>query len=320
MIDKILDGDLMPHGHCYLWRYDLMFLHLVGDVLTFVSYFVIPIGLIYFVKKREDLMFNWIFMMFAAFILLCGITHVFGVINIWHGYYFLEGLVKIATGIVSITTAIMLWYLMPKALAIPSNAMLEERNSELVMTKSKLEESNRTLEQRVMERTRELAALATTDSLTGLLNHAEILKQAEYELNRSIRYTHEFSVLMLDIDHFKSVNDEHGHRVGDRILLDISNIIKDSCRHIDKLGRYGGEEFLIICPETDKSSAFELAERIRIRVEEMQAGIVQNVTCSIGVASYINEEHRDDLINAADKALYRAKKEGRNRVVTADDH
>lgn len=320
MIDKILDGDLMPHGHCFLWRYDLMFMHVVGDVLTFISYFLIPLGLVYLVRKREDLIFNWIFMMFAAFILLCGITHMFGVINIWNGYYFLEGLIKIATGIVSISTAIMLWYLMPRALAIPSNAMLEERNSELVLTKSKLEESNRTLERRVTERTRELAELATTDSLTGLLNHAEILKQADYELNRSIRYKHQFSVLMLDIDHFKSVNDEHGHRVGDRILLDVSKIIKDSCRHIDKLGRYGGEEFLIICPETDKDSAVELAERIRSRVEEMQAGKVQRVTCSIGVASFTNEEHRDDLVDAADMALYEAKKQGRNRVVTAGDH
>lgn len=320
MIDKILDGDLMPHGHCFLWRYDLMFMHVVGDVLTFVSYFLIPLGLVYLVRKREDLIFNWIFMMFAAFILLCGITHMFGVINIWNGYYFLEGLIKIATGIVSISTAIMLWYLMPRALAIPSNAMLEERNSELVLTKSKLEESNRTLERRVTERTRELAELATTDSLTGLLNHAEILKQADYELNRSIRYKHQFSVLMLDIDHFKSVNDEHGHRIGDRILLDVSKIIKDSCRHIDKLGRYGGEEFLIICPETDKDSAVELAERIRSRVEEMQAGKVQRVTCSIGVASFTNEQHRDDLVDAADMALYEAKKQGRNRVVTAGDH
>lgn len=319
MLDKILDGSLMPHGHCLLWRYDLMFLHLVGDVLTSVSYFLIPIGLVYLVKKRDDLMFNWIFMLFAAFILLCGFTHVFGVINIWQGYYFIEGIAKLATGIVSLTTAIMLWYLMPKALAIPSNAMLEERNAELVRTKSKLEESNRTLEKRVMERTRELAELATTDSLTGLLNHAEILKQAEYELNRSIRYKHQFSVLMIDIDHFKSINDEHGHRIGDRVLLEVSNIIKGSCRHIDKLGRYGGEEFLVICPETDKESAYELAERIRAHVDEMKSADIDHVTCSIGVASYTMEEHRDELINSADRALYKAKHEGRNRVVMADN-
>jgi hypothetical protein len=132
MWDKIIDGSFMPHGHCLLWRNDLLFLHLGGDILTFISYGLIPISLVQIVRKRSDLNFDRVFILFAAFIGFCGITHMIGAINIWQGYYYIEGMVKMLTGLISMVTAFTLWRLMPTILAVPSTAILTERNQELV--------------------------------------------------------------------------------------------------------------------------------------------------------------------------------------------
>src|SRR5690606_7224548 len=102
VLDELFDGSFMPHGHCLLWRWDLLFLHVSGDILTTISYALIPIALIHLVHKRDDLKFDRIFLLFAGFIAFCGITHLMGLINIWHGYYYLEGLAKLATGLISI--------------------------------------------------------------------------------------------------------------------------------------------------------------------------------------------------------------------------
>lgn len=314
MLEDILGRSLLPHGSCLLWQKDLLFLYITGDSLTFVSYFLIPIGLVYLVRKRDDLRFDWIFLMFAAFIFFCGITHMMGLINIWHGYYYIEGAAKLATGVISTTTAVMLWKLIPKALAIPSQHTLEARNHELVRIHAELAEANRTLEARVAERTRELERLAVTDSLTGLYNRGEILRCAAAELDRSVRYSHVFSVMMIDVDLFKAINDQFGHQTGDMVLQEVAGAIQATCRMSDSAGRYGGEEFLLICPETGKQDACQLAERIRTQVGQLNAGTTQ-VTCSIGVGTYQPDQDLDALIASADRALYAAKDAGRNRVV-----
>ncbi|MBP0019156.1 MAG: PAS domain S-box protein [Cyanobacteria bacterium SBLK] len=121
----------IPHGHCYLWQTNLVRLHIFSDSLIALAYAAIPIILVYLVNKREDIPFNWVFFMFGAFILSCGTTHVMGVWTLWHPNYWLSGAIKAVTAIVSVTTAIALIPLIPKVLAIPSAAQLEEANRQL---------------------------------------------------------------------------------------------------------------------------------------------------------------------------------------------
>lgn len=318
MLDNLLDGSFMPHGHCLLWRWDLLFLHVSGDLLTFIAYSIIPFALIELIRKRDDLKFNSLFLMFAAFIGLCGITHFIGMVNIWNGYYYLEGIFKFATGLISIITAFVLWRLIPKILAFPSSTLLAQRNNELLKTRQELEKINQTLEHKITERTEKLYVEANTDYLTGISNRRSILRNLQREFERSDRYNNPCTIMMIDIDYFKKVNDEHGHQVGDEILVLISNTIASSCRVPDHIGRYGGEEFLIVLPETINSKALILAERIRKNIKELKFKMDLQLTVSIGVAS-LNIEKKIDLhtfIKQADDAVYKAKSQGRNQVVS----
>ncbi|WP_416307272.1 GGDEF domain-containing protein [Neptunicella sp. SCSIO 80796] len=318
MLDKLFDGSFMPHGHCLLWRWDLLFLHVSGDILTAISYALIPIALIHLVRKRDDLKFDRIFLLFAGFIGFCGITHLMGLINIWHGYYYLEGLAKLATGLISITTAIVLWKLIPKILQLPSSAMLAQRNHELLTAQQELQQINISLEAKIEERTRELKLQAYTDPLTNIKNRRAILSDLEHEIERSSRYAHDCSILMLDVDYFKQINDNFGHQVGDDILVQIAQTLSSSCRKSDYVGRYGGEEFLIILCETGLQQACELAERIRANIEAMQPDVNCSLTCSIGIASLKEDQDIQSLIKQADDAVYSAKRQGRNRLVCAE--
>ncbi len=152
------------------------------------------------------------------------------------------------------------------------------------------------------------------DPLTGLGNRRSMQMQIEKSIEATNRYGEKLSVIMMDIDHFKEYNDTHGHLEGDRLLVRLAGILSQEMRRTDYIFRYGGEEFLVILPETDLDSACEAAERMRKAVEE-EIG----VTISLGVAS-CREETRDatGLIRSADVALYRAKQKGRNRVETAE--
>lgn len=316
MIERILDGSLMPHGQCLLWRADLLFLHLVGDFLTVLAYALIPGALVYFIYKRADIKFNWVSVLFAGFIAFCGLTHAIGLVNIWHGYYFIEGMVKLATGIISIVTAYMLWRLMPSFLSVPSIAMLKQRNQELESVKAELERVNKTLEARVKQRTYELEKQANTDSVTGLSNRFSIIEKLQSNFLHFQRYKRTFTVLMIDIDHFKQINDLHGHQVGDQVLEEVAKSIKKTCRQTDFVGRYGGEEFLAILPETCSEPAVKLAERIRANIEALPLSIESPVTCSIGVSHIEAGLSQKTLVKQADEAMYSAKNSGRNKVMT----
>ena len=165
-----------------------------------------------------------------------------------------------------------------------------------------------------------LRQAATCDPLTGLWNRRELMRKLEHEMARSARYGHPLAVIMLDIDHFKQVNDTHGHQAGDQVLKELAGLIQATVRHSDLVARYGGEEILVLCPETDGGVASQLAERIRRHVEG--ATIVTpsariQVTVSLGVAAYPELPTGTDLIQAADATMYRAKQSGRNRVCTA---
>ncbi len=322
LLKYILDGSFMPHGHCLLWRSDLLFLHVTGDILTAFSYLVIPLALITLVKRRNDLSFDWIFQLFAGFILFCGITHLISLVNVWHGFYFIEGMAKFVTGLISVTTAIMIWRLMPVALSVPSRLDLVTKNQALAEAQLELEITNAKLEERVAQRTSELQKLAITDPLTGLLNRRELITRLENEIERSQRYDSPLSILLLDLDFFKSINDHHGHITGDRVLIDAAQTFGNLCRLSDQIGRYGGEEFLLVLPNTSQADAATLAERIRLQITKNHIATIngQSITYSgsIGVCEYQPGVLLEDFINQADTALYQAKLNGRNRVVTAD--
>lgn len=315
MLDFIFDSSLMPHGYCFLWRKDVLFMMVVGNALTVISYGLIPVALIYLVKKRKDLKFNGIFLLFAAFISFCGVSHAFEIINIWKGYYFLQGVAHLGTGIVSALTTVVLWRLMPRLLAIPSSESLNEQNEKLRLAHEELAATNRNLEQKVKERTQALEQLANTDALTQLKNRRAILETLEYEIQRCQRKPQSLSVLMLDIDHFKVINDTFGHLEGDRILIKVAQVVLGACRQTDSVGRYGGEEFLIVLPDTSLADAKDLAERVRLAMKDCVTLKGDALTCSIGVATLVEDQGLLALIKVADDRVYMAKEQGRNQVI-----
>ena len=162
--------------------------------------------------------------------------------------------------------------------------------------------------------------LATYDPLTGLYNRRALVEYAEREVERAKRYNHEFSIILMDIDDFKGINDTYGHAIGDIILKQVAEIIKKEIRKdIDKVGRYGGEEFIVVLPETTIEDALKLAERIRKKIFEKECRIKDykiSITLSAGVAGLrIHGDTFEEILQAADLALYQAKRSGKNQVV-----
>jgi diguanylate cyclase (GGDEF)-like protein len=169
----------------------------------------------------------------------------------------------------------------------------------------------------------QLAELAVTDPLTGLHNRRHLFVEMEREFARSQRYKRPLACYMIDIDHFKQVNDTYGHQIGDRVLVLMAEVIKGSVRNTDIAGRFGGEEFMILAPETPTSAGMVLAERVRQRVTARTAAAgpeVPRVTVSVGLATTEHPQASDpnELVRLADEALYRAKDGGRDRVVAAE--
>ena len=207
---------------------------------------------------------------------------------------------------------------------ISAEASIALENARLYTT---LEHANRTLEERVIERTRELLAantelerLANHDSLTGALSRRRFFELGTLEHERSQRYGHQLSILMIDLDHFKSVNDLYGHSVGDVVLQTAIEYVDEILRSNDLLGRYGGEEFVVLLPETSAEGAHHTAERIRHKLEATPMFYDTqkiSITTSIGLASMQAGESIDQLVDRADAALYAAKRAGRNCVMRA---
>jgi diguanylate cyclase (GGDEF)-like protein len=161
---------------------------------------------------------------------------------------------------------------------------------------------------------KKLVEISQTDVLTNLYNRTKLDQQFHIELRRAYRYNRPFSVIMLDIDHFKKINDEFGHLIGDKVLIDFAKLLKKCIRHCDIIGRWGGEEFLVLCSETELKDAIFVAERIRKAVKEHQFSSDHQHTISADVASFVRDDTEDSLLQRADAALYKAKNNGRNKV------
>lgn len=161
---------------------------------------------------------------------------------------------------------------------------------------------------------KQLKKLSVTDRLTQLYNRLKTDEVLEYELTKSLRSRNPFSIIIFDIDNFKEINDTYGHSFGDSVLVELSNILTDTLRSTDTLGRWGGEEFIIICPDTNIDGAITVAEKIRATIENNEFKEVGEVTCSFGVTEFKAGDTNSTIVARADTALYEAKKKGRNRV------
>lgn len=160
-----------------------------------------------------------------------------------------------------------------------------------------------------------LQEMASIDKLTGIYNRRMLDEFLQKTIDVVVRHKEELSLIIIDIDHFKDVNDRYGHVEGDNVLFQTSNIISENLRSSDIFGRYGGEEFLVICTKTDKNGAFLLAEKLRIAIKEYQFDKVGRKTISLGIADFEKNDTIKSLLEKADIALYKAKNDGRNRSV-----
>lgn len=173
----------------------------------------------------------------------------------------------------------------------------------------------RNYETRIRDYMASLQCLSITDRLTGLFNRLKLDDVFAYEMDKADRYANRFSILLLDMDRFKNVNDTYGHQAGDGVLVETARILKRYSRKTDTVGRWGGEEFLIIMPETDADRALSVAEKIRQAVAVHDFSAVGSMTCSIGVSTYRPGDSKETMTERADRALYCAKNEGRDKVM-----
>ncbi len=170
----------------------------------------------------------------------------------------------------------------------------------------------------LLEANRKLQKLATTDSLTGISNRRTLEAKLNEEIARSHRYGSQLTLVMFDIDHFKTINDTYGHQVGDEVLVQICQRISRQLRMTDSLARWGGEEFMVLMPQCRGDKGRQLAEKLRALIANQPIGPVPTVSASFGVAQLLNAEDRDHLLQRLDEALYQAKGMGRNRVSCAE--
>lgn len=182
----------------------------------------------------------------------------------------------------------------------------------------RMAQANARLESAVAHRTRQLVWLANTDPLTGLKNRRAFMETAEAQILQCRRYPHPLAALLIDIDHFKSINDRYGHHVGDQAIRRVTDTITNTLRDSDIIGRFGGEEFAVLMPHTDLPAALVAAERLRQAVAGMKIGLLEggplSMTISLGLAMHEPGVSLDTLLMRADMALYRAKSGSRNRV------
>ena len=427
ILEFLRTKDFMPHGQCFQWLPELLWLHVMADALIVVSYYSIPFALFYFVRNRHDLEYRWVYLLFGLFIFLCGSTHLVSILTVWFPHYWLSGTLKAVTALVSLVTAILLWSLLPKLLALPSPKELLIANRELekavtrheetenqlqklslaveyssgmiVITDSKgrIEYCNptfyrvtgysaenvlgkktsvlksgltdplvykdlwRTLlngdswhgefldrkkndelywclqsispiknkqgaitnfvsiahdisERKLAEET--IRHLAFYDPLTHLPNRMLFRERLEQALLHAKRSSALFSLMYLDLDRFKNINDTLGHLIGDKLLIEVGARIKQCLREQETIARLGGDEFAIIILDIPRPTiAGKVAQKM---LDAFTAPFTIDghelfVSTSIGISVYPNDAtHIDQLIKQADEALYLAKAAGRN--------
>ena len=194
-------------------------------------------------------------------------------------------------------------------------AIPQQASAAIQETLRRLQDANRDLQQMVVE----LEQAASTDRLTGAWNRRRIEEGVQSEMERMVRYGHPLCLLLIDVDHFKPINDQHGHAVGDAVLQRLVALLQAALRKVDSLGRWGGEEFLVLCPNTARATAAAAAERLRQEVADAHFATVGRVSVSIGVAECAAGESWQEWFARADAALYRAKNGGRNQVQVAPE-
>lgn len=191
---------------------------------------------------------------------------------------------------------------------------LIETNKNLFVQLQKIMKKNENLRREIKKLKKEVRI----DPLTGLYNRHSMKEQIKNEMSRVDRYGETFSLLIIDIDYFKNINDTHGHLVGDSVLAETALLIKKSLRESDSVFRYGGEEFLAILPSTSVKGAVSTADKLRLRISEADFSDFElKITVSIGVSEYSLQQSEEELIHSVDMALYDAKRNGRNRVMVA---
>jgi diguanylate cyclase (GGDEF)-like protein len=160
-----------------------------------------------------------------------------------------------------------------------------------------------------------LRGMVDRDPMTNAYNRRSLYDFLEGEIHRLRRYGGSLSVIMFDVDHFKDINDDHGHLAGDRVLVAIAELVREELRGLDRLARYSGEEFFLIAPNTSAQRAIVLAERLRARIASASFDTVARVTCSFGVCEFNGDEDADTLVRRADDLMYKARRAGRNSLI-----
>lgn len=224
-------------------------------------------------------------------------------------------------GALSVAAAIMISLF----LSLAVHSMLKRYQMKLAEKSEELERLNSSLEEKVASRTAQLEmanerleVLATTDSLTGLYNRYAFMEVIDNEVKRSNRYESHFSIISFDIDYFKNVNDQFGHDVGDRVLIELTSLVHSILRDVDTFCRMGGEEFVILLPYTNLPVAFEVGDRIRRLIESHEFERTGHLTISLGVVEHGQGEQVDEVLKRADIALYQSKDDGRNQITRFD--
>jgi len=175
-------------------------------------------------------------------------------------------------------------------------SLLDIKNNELDLARLEL-----------LAKNKELQIVSTTDGLTQIYNRRKIIEIFNEEYLRVKRYGTMFSVIILDVDRFKLVNDNFGHQAGDQVLFDLAQLMKNNLRITEHIGRWGGEEFFIVLPNTSANDGYLLAERLRLKIANYNFQAPRNITCSFGITEYKEEDNNEQIIKRADTALYEAK-------------
>ena len=274
-----------------------MWLHVVSHSLIALAYYSIPLMLVYFVWKKGDLPFDWMFLMFGTFIVACGTTHVMEIWTLWHPTYWLSGFIKVITAFASVSTAVLLMPLIPKALALPSPAQLEAAN---VALQNEITERKRTEKQ--------LLHNAFHDCLTNLPNRALFMDRVDHAIKLASRCKdYRVAVLFLDMDRFKAVNDSLGHTKGDQLLIAIARRLEQCLRSGDTIARLGGDEFVFLLEDIkDINDATNVANRIQeaLTLPFNLGGHEVFISTSIGIAlSTTVVQQAENLLRDADIAI-----------------
>lgn len=283
-LDTFFGNKMPPHGHCYLWDERLVSLHVISDALIVLSYFTIPLALVYLVKKRDDLSFNYMFILFAGFIFACGATHLINIYNVWYGAYWLSGSVKAVTALASVGTAVLVWPLIPKALAIPGvrdlqvlNGQLREESDRNAKQAQALAQLSEDLEEQVRLRT---AELEHAKLMLEVNNRA--LEESNRELGQYAKMvSHDLRGPIKKIHSQAFLADSRLSRDGDALVRQSVDGILETSEHmmelVEALLSYAHIETVKEAPPVDTNEV--LAEALRnlsLQIKQQKISVISN--------------------------------------------